>query len=85
MGGQQAEGPSPLAALTPVFGLPMQALGVDSRLPLRHGLVVRVYGLLRQGDDVLALVVVDEIEVLQGRDEILLFYTRDFRQFTAKV
>ncbi|KAH3856894.1 hypothetical protein DPMN_099489 [Dreissena polymorpha] len=63
---------SPLAALAPVLGLPVQALGVDPDLPLGHGLVVGLEKLPGQHDDVLALVVVDQVQVLQRGDHVLL-------------
>ena len=56
---------SPLSSATPVLALPVQTLGVDADGALGHGSVVGVNLLHVHGDDVLALVIVDQVQVLQ--------------------
>lgn len=68
---------SPLAPLAPVLGGEMEALGVDAQHPLQHGALVALHDVPRQRQDVLALVVVDEVEVLQRGDNVLLFDAGD--------
>lgn len=62
----------------------MQALGVDADNALGHGALVRVNLLRVHGDDVLALVVVDEVEVLQGGHHVFLLDRCLLRNLTAK-
>ena len=49
---------SPFPSSAPVFGSPLNVLGVDPDLSLGDGLVVFLYGFVRETEDVLAPVVV---------------------------
>lgn len=69
---QTHAGGSPLGPLGPVLGRPVETFAIDSDLALLHGFLVLVDRLLVDADDVLALVVVDQIQDLQRRDHVLL-------------
>lgn len=62
----------PLATFAPVLGCPLDALGVYPDLPLVHGARMFLQHLLRQADDVLSLVVLDQVQVLQSGNHVLL-------------
>ena len=62
----------PFSSLAPVLGSPLDALWVYPDLPLIHGSGVLLQYFLRQADDVLALVVLDQVHVLQGGHHVLL-------------
>lgn len=76
---------SPLGPLRPVLGRPVQAAGVDADFPLVHCLAVLVDGFAIDAHNVLALVVVDQVEVLQRRDDILLLDAGQFADLAVLV
>lgn len=55
---------SPLSPLAPVLGSEVQTLGVDPKETLEHSSFMPIDDVLRQCEDILALVVIDEVEVL---------------------
>ena len=69
---------SPLAPLGPVARRPVQALGVDRARALAHAAQVRLDELLVERYDILALVVVYEVEPLQRRDDVVLLDAGQF-------
>ena len=75
---------SPFSALRPVLGRPVQALGVDVQFPLLFVLDAVLDGLVVEHQHVLALVVVDEVEMLQRRHHVLLLDARHFANLAVR-
>ena len=63
---------SPLGPLGPIFWAPVESFRVDGNISFRDLLHVLVDQLLVQGQDVLTLVVIDQVEILEGRDDVVL-------------
>ena len=76
---------SPLGSLGPVLGCPVETLAIDSDLALLHGFLVLVDRFLVDADDVLALVVVYQIQDLQRRDVVLLLDAGELADFAGRV
>jgi len=74
---------SPLAPLAPVFRRPVQAAKLDSHFPLRHRALVSLDHVISEHDDVLALVVIDQVQVLQRRYDVFLLDAGFLANFAA--
>ena len=64
----------------PVFGRPVQIFGLDANASLLHRLIVILDNLLVQHNDVLALVVADDVQVLQSGYDVLFLDAGLFAQ-----
>ena len=72
----------PLSSSGPILGCPVDTLGVNSVSSLLHSPEVAMDHLGCEAYHVLALVIVDEVEVLEGGYDILLAYACPFNNFT---
>lgn len=59
-----------------ISGLPLEALGVDAQRSLHNGSTACCQCLFSQREDVLALVVDDQLQMLQCRYDIVLLHAR---------
>lgn len=74
---------SPFRAFRPVLRCPVQAARIDADFPLVHRFAMLIDGLAIDAHNVLALVVVDQIQVLQRGDDVLLFDAGQFADFAG--
>ena len=63
----------PLGTFGPIFGGPMQGFGVDFQGSFSQFFFVFGNQIFVQGQNVLAFVIIDEIQLLQSRNNILFF------------
>lgn len=69
---------SPFPPLAPVFRLPVKALGINADSSFCWSFCVHIHRFFGDCQDVLSFIIVDEIQVLQGRYNIFLFNACQF-------
>jgi len=69
---------SPFPPLAPVFRLPVKALGINAYSSFCWSFCVHIHRFFGDCQDVLSFIIVDEIQVLQGRYNIFLFNACQF-------
>lgn len=78
----EVETRSPFGSFAPIFWRPIQELWVDSNASLLHRLSMVIDDVFSDADDVLAFVVVNQVERAERWDDIVFFDAGQFADLT---